>query len=726
MKKKLLGVCMILLTACSFGTIAHAGVELTDKVESDAVTDTEVSCTIAPQYLVTVPKRMSGTRGHKADYDVHVQGDIPSSSFVVVEPIDSDTADEDINFLVYETAGVKGSSSVQVVQERTLFTASEIAESNGSAVSGYFQFADDLTAGEWKGTIEYHVEVVSEDIAKYAIPFTLTAENCEQVGVARTGDVIIPETFEIGNTVYKVTAIDDNTFRNCTDITSCEIPNTVMHIGVEAFYRCEKMATCEIPIQLQTMGKAAFKNCSTLKSVNIPGTLKTIPTGAFAHCSKLTEVELNEGIEIISDSAFAACKISSLVVPEGVTSIGTYSFNSNSNLKSVILPDTVVTLGAGAFSGDANLESIKLSSNLENIQAKTFLGCKKLNDVNLPNGLTKILGQAFAGCTNLECLVVPDSVYVINYGAFQDVPHVHKKYVTTSFGAMSVGCLPDTNNVCTICGKVCGDQRYVILSEENRELAGVASSGDIIIPKSYIVDGVTYNIMSVGNLFRNNKEITSVTINEGVQTIATEAFYGCANLQAVYLPDSCVNMGVGVFQNCTGLKEFRLSDNLTSIRSNTFLGCTSLTEVTIPENINTLEGSVFQKCSNLKSVTLSTKLGWVDQGCFAYCASLEEVDFSVTGVSVITASLFQGCTNLKSMKLRSNTSRIDNTAFANCTNLVLEVPTNVSVIYQNAFKNVPVVHYFGNAIDDVGNNWGAKHLGHNYVDGVCSVCGKAE
>lgn len=726
MKKKLLGVCMILLTACSFGTIAHAEVELTDKVESDAVTDTEVSCTIAPQYLVTVPKRMSGTRGHKANYDVHVQGDIPSSSFVVVEPIDSDTADEDINFLVYETAGVKGSSSVQVVQERTLFTASEIAESNGSVVSGYFQFADDLTAGEWKGTIEYHVEVVSEDIAKYAIPFTLTAENCEQVGVARTGDVVIPETFEIGNTVYKVTAIADNTFRYCQGITSCEIPDTVTHIGTEAFYFCNNMTMCDIPNQLQTIGKSAFKNCGSLTRVSIPSTLKTVSIGAFAYCNKLTEIELNEGIEVIADSAFAACKISSLVVPEGVTSIGTYSFNSNSNLKSIVLPDTVVQIGSGAFSGNVNLECVRLSNNLKRIESKTFVGCKKLVDINIPSNLNVIGVQAFAGCSSLECLVIPDSVGSIGTSAFQDVLHVHKKYEYTSFGAMSVGCLPDTNNVCNICGKVCGDQRYVILSEENRELAGVASSGDVVIPKSYIVDDVTYNIMSVSNLFRNNKEITSVTINEGVQTIATEAFYGCANLQSVYLPDSCINMGAGVFQNCTGLKEFRLSDNLTSIRSNTFLGCTSLTEVTIPENINTLEGSVFQKCSNLKSVTLSTKLGWVDQGCFAYCASLEEVDFSVTGVSVITASLFQGCTNLKSMKLRSNTSRIDNTAFANCTNLVLEVPTNVSVIYQNAFKNVPVVHYFGNAIDDVGNNWGAKHLGHNYVDGVCSVCGKAE
>lgn len=55
-----------------------------------------------------------------------------------------------------------------------------------------------------------------------------------------SGDLVIPETVKISSTgiTYRVTAIGDDSFHGCTDLTSIAIPNSVTSIGSDAFAWC--------------------------------------------------------------------------------------------------------------------------------------------------------------------------------------------------------------------------------------------------------------------------------------------------------------------------------------------------------------------------------------------------------------------------------------------------------------------------------------------------------
>ena len=52
------------------------------------------------------------------------------------------------------------------------------------------------------------------------------------------GEVTIPELVTYSGNTYSVTSIDYEAFRDCSNLTSVEIPNSVTSIGSDAFRDC--------------------------------------------------------------------------------------------------------------------------------------------------------------------------------------------------------------------------------------------------------------------------------------------------------------------------------------------------------------------------------------------------------------------------------------------------------------------------------------------------------
>jgi hypothetical protein len=57
-----------------------------------------------------------------------------------------------------------------------------------------------------------------------------------------------------------VTAIGDNAFNRCFNLTSITIPNSVTSIGDKAFYSCSRLNTIIIPVSVTYIGFEAFNN----------------------------------------------------------------------------------------------------------------------------------------------------------------------------------------------------------------------------------------------------------------------------------------------------------------------------------------------------------------------------------------------------------------------------------------------------------------------------------
>uniref|UniRef100_UPI004028EAC6 leucine-rich repeat domain-containing protein n=2 Tax=Prevotella sp. TaxID=59823 RepID=UPI004028EAC6 len=70
-----------------------------------------------------------------------------------------------------------------------------------------------------------------------------------------------------------------------------------------------------------------YRNCSGLTSLNLPAGITKISDGAFQYCSGLTSLTLPAGITEISDGTFWGCNgLTSLTLPAGITWIGDYAF----------------------------------------------------------------------------------------------------------------------------------------------------------------------------------------------------------------------------------------------------------------------------------------------------------------------------------------------------------------------------------------------------------------
>jgi len=85
------------------------------------------------------------------------------------------------------------------------------------------------------------------------------------------------------------------------------IPNSVTHIGDNAFYFCSSLASINIPDSVTHIGNYAFDSCSSLASINIPDSVTHIGDGAFYFCGDIASISIPGSVTHIGDNAFYGC-----------------------------------------------------------------------------------------------------------------------------------------------------------------------------------------------------------------------------------------------------------------------------------------------------------------------------------------------------------------------------------------------------------------------------------
>lgn len=193
------------------------------------------------------------------------------------------------------------------------------------------------------------------------------------------------------------------------------------------------------------------------------------------------------------------------------------------------------------------------------------------------------------------------------------------------------------------------DPEGIVFSVDgNGVLTGVsgltANNTDVVIPSE--VGGVTVREIGMG-VFKDNRNIVSLTIPDSVTTLQNQICSGCTALREVWLPsgltvipdetfDGCSSLSTVHFPNTlreirsdafcgTGLTEFIAPDSLTAIWGYAFKDCAKLTNVDL-KNVSSVSGGAFQSCTALRSVRLSDELTELPDHLFDGCASLAEID----------------------------------------------------------------------------------------------------
>jgi hypothetical protein len=100
----------------------------------------------------------------------------------------------------------------------------------------------------------------------------ITSENLAAYGIEITGDVVIPEyVTDDDNTRHAVTSIGDYAFRDCNEMTSVAIADSVTEIRTGAFVNCSKLSKAAVPNSVRSIGNSAFDGCTSLSSISYNG-----------------------------------------------------------------------------------------------------------------------------------------------------------------------------------------------------------------------------------------------------------------------------------------------------------------------------------------------------------------------------------------------------------------------------------------------------------------------
>ena len=116
-----------------------------------------------------------------------------------------------------------------------------------------------------------------------------------------------------------------------------------------------------------------------------------------------------------------------------------------------------------------------------------------------------------------------------------------------------------------------------------------------------------------------------VNLNKAVTSIGDHAFFNCANLVDMTIPDNVTSIGDHAFQGCSGLTSVTIPDSVTSIGVNAFTNCKGLMSIIIGDGVTSIGQYAFESCSGLTNVTIGNGMASIGRDAFYECTSTTDV-----------------------------------------------------------------------------------------------------
>ena len=557
------------------------------------------------------------------------------------------------------------------------------------------------------------------------------------------------------------------------DDTEVVIPSmidgkAVKKLADESFWDCSSMTSVTIPDGVTSIGMASFWNCKNLTSVNISDSVTEIGLGAFYGCSGLKNITIPENVTKINALTFYQCKsLEKVNVLGRITEIGASAFNYCSMLKRFIIPGSVETIGASAFSGTP-ITSIEIPLSVTSIGNNAFSECKYLNTITIPGSQVKFGTNVFLHTTGVTIYGRDDST-AQTYANENNIPFqtIVFDYAENSDGGLTLIKYSGTGQSVSIPSDVGG--------KPVTSIGTWVFNGHSEITYVYIPDSIT----TIGwAAFSSCTGLTSVTIPNSVTTIGSEAFSGCTALEDVTIGRSVnkinysafegctalnsavvlnryTNFGDNVFKDCPDLTVYATSDSttesyaaansinfvatdylyeenvageititkylgddaelvipsmidgkpVTKLADEAFWDCLSMTSLTIPDSVTSIGMGSFYNCKNLTSLNIPDSVTEIGLGAFYGCSGLKSISISknVTRIGVLS---FYQCTALETVELRGDVTEIGASAFNYCSSLKnINIPETVTKIGASAFNGTAITSIeIPSSVTNIDNN----------------------
>jgi hypothetical protein len=537
-----------------------------------------------------------------------------------------------------------------------------------------------------------------------------------------SGDLMLPNTFNIGDTELNVIGIDDS-FIGQSQVTSVTVPVSTKFIGRTAFSGCSSSiyanttqptgyktvdgwlmgfnnvgqsiqnVNLEIKVPgsenyIKGVANEAFRtydaddlddpegtpiNYRTITAVSTGNHLTTVPSGLFRKDVGIKSISIGNQITSIENDAFRECSgFTSLSIPNNVITIGDNAFKDCTNLETLSLGNGLTNISKNAFENCAKLSSLTIPSSLQQLNEDSFYGCHDLSEINFEGNsqITAIPPYCFSMCESLPSVVLPDSVKLLDHHSFKN----------------------DTSLISVGLNKV----------EEIGECAfeGCSNLSSVTIP-------TTVTAIYKGP-FAKCASLTSIVVESG------NDFYTTYDDVLFRKEDGILTQyPVGKINNVYSIPSSVDDNNIIKLDANSFYGASNIVQLTIPSTVKEIDTNAFSECTSLNKIIIDNIDNWCNikfenisanpicnsNNCKLWLNSsvvsdLSNVSYEVTSIGGYSFATYK---QFKNLIFSTYMKEIGEYAFSECTELSsIYVPSGITSIGENAFyrcTNLTTISY---------------------------------
>ncbi len=411
------------------------------------------------------------------------------------------------------------------------------------------------------------------------------------------------------------------------------MPNSVVKIKPHAFWGCSDLKDVTLSNKLEEISSYSFANCNGLENVTIPYSVKRIDIKAFSDCINLGKISVPLSVNYIHDTAFDGCyqlvieaeadstaaKFYEEFKKRDMTEYDETGFSSKEPLE--IADDTkypnsfnytIDSDGDGVLGTSARIIGDRAIIYIDNsnydirngtyqIKLENMLGVSDnsetdpSSDEEVEEGITLVLEETDEkGFILPKYTIVNDSL--IAEEAFYrdaslksyDIPAGITEIGEFAFARSGLKSIKIPNGVTKIGYGAfyhCEDLSDIRIPESVTDIQPEAFSKTAFLENWKEAGEGNYLIVGDGILLAYSGNYATITIPEGIKTIAAGAFKGHNEIRSLYLPDSLKNVGEEAFMNCTGLTNISGGAYLEKIGDRAFWGC-PLKTIRIPDTVD--------------------------------------------------------------------------------------------------------------------------------------------
>ena len=493
----------------------------------------------------------------------------------------------------------------------------------------------------------------------------------------------------------KLTAIAAETFARCENLASIALPGSTRAIGSRAFFHCDNLRDVTLPNGLEELGDYAFARCFRLGGISLPSSLTSVGLNPFSHAVSLRAVSsaserfasrdgaLWDREEATLISVLPGAELAEFTIPSEISTIAPRAFEGSRIAEFRVDPsnESYVARDGVLYSADERTlvaypshkaaERFEVPETVERIFSGAFVNAKELKELALPTTLREIPDAMCRQCSNLVSATGLDAVETIGYDAFADCDRLEKLRLGLKTAAIPDGSIPDE---CVL---------EVYEASTARVLAERLGAPTSVLEYSASLNALECRPCQGGvEIVKADPFLSGVvTIPEEVDGVATAricagAFDGCANVEAIVLPASIVEIEPGAFSGATKLERFEVSDRSASFKASNgalmsydgtrlvaypigakdanfavdattkriealaFAGASNLS-VVIANNVEVVGSRAFENCERLVAL-IASNLFWIEDGAFRGCSSFMQIQLN-EGLTTIGARAFEGC-----------------------------------------------------------------------------------